>query len=435
VTPDESLAWLYGLQRFGIKLGLQNPRELLRRLGEPQAGLRCVHVAGTNGKGSVSVLLAEFLRHAGFRTGLYTSPHLHCFTERVRIDGEPLALAQLPALVEEIRAAADGLPVTFFEATTALALLAFRQAGVTAAVLETGMGGRLDATNVVVPVLTLITPVALDHQEHLGDSLAAIAAEKAGIIKPGVPVVSGLQAPAALEVIAAAAIGHAAPLWLPGRDYRYGGDQAALWFRAPGAALDGLTCALAGDHQLDNFAQALAGAAVLRQQGWTISDHALQRGGGTARWAGRLEWRGDPPAVLLDGAHNAAGAATLAAYLAKTVPRPVRLVTGLSGRRRPEEVLAPLAERLRAVYATPVPEGESVPAVVVAAWARSIGVAATAYAAPDRALAAALADRELGEVVVVAGSLYLVAALRPLLADAVGDVRQSTPPRAAGECR
>ncbi len=416
MTPDEAFAWLYGLQRFGIKLGLQNVRGLLARLGNPQSGFRCIQVAGTNGKGSVSVLLAEILGHAGLRVGLYTSPHLHHFAERVRIAGEPLAEARLAELAGEVRAAARGIPATFFEATTALALLAFRHAGVEVAVLETGMGGRLDATNVVEPVLCLITPVSLDHQEHLGSDLAAIAVEKAGIVKPGVPVVSGTQPAAAGAVIAAAANACRAPLWRADRDYGYGGDHAAMWFRAPGTELAGLVCALPGSHQLANYAQALAGAARLRRDGWIISDAALRQAGASVRWPGRLEWWGDPPSVLLDGAHNAAGAAALASYLAETVRRPVRLVVALSGQRHPEEVLAPLAgPALRALYAAPAPVDATVAPETLAAWARQRAVSARGYPSADAAFAAAAAERTGDEVVVVAGSLYLVAAVRALL--------------------
>lgn len=415
MTPDESLAYLYGLQQFGIKLGLENIRGLLRRLGNPQNSLRCLHVAGTNGKGSVSVLLAEMLRHAGYRTGLYTSPHLHCFTERVRIDGEPLGLDRLPALVEEVKAAGTGIPATFFEATTALALLAFRQAGVDVAVLETGMGGRLDATNAVDPVACLITPVALDHQEHLGATLADIAAEKAGIIKPGVPVVSGLQESAAAGVIAATATERGAELWQAGDDYQWGGDHAAMWFRGPGLSLDGLRCALAGDHQLANYAQALAGAACLRRRQFALPDGALRRAGETVRWPGRLEWWGEPPAILLDGAHNAAGAMVLARYLKKQVGRPVSLIVGLSGQRRPDEVLDPLMGAVGRIYAVPVPGVATVAPGDLVGWAQRHHMPAAEFSTPEAAMAEALANRNTMEPLVVAGSLYLVAAVRSLL--------------------
>jgi dihydrofolate synthase/folylpolyglutamate synthase len=420
VTPDESLAWLYGLQQFGIKLGLQNVRELLRRLDNPQNEFRCVHVAGTNGKGSVSAFLAEMLHQADYRVGLYTSPHLHSFTERVRLDGEPLKQELLPALAQKVRGASAGIPVTFFEATTALALVAFREAVVDVAVLETGMGGRLDATSAVDPVLSLITPVSFDHQEYLGETLPAITAEKAGIIKPGVPVIVGRQFPEAAAVIAGVAAGQQAPLWLAQRDYHWGGDHAAMWFRGPGLELFGLRCALQGAHQLDNFAQALAGTARLRLAGWQIPSVALHRAGVAVRWPGRLEWWGSPPTVLLDGAHNASGAAALARYLVEEVRRPVRLVAALSGQRHPDEVLGHLKEQLLALYASPVPEGTTtVSAQVLSDWAHSEGIPARTFVSPTEALTAALAECEEGEVVVAAGSLYLVAAVRgQLCADA-----------------
>jgi dihydrofolate synthase/folylpolyglutamate synthase len=440
VTPDESLAYLYDLQRFGIKLGLRNTRELLGRLGNPQSGLRCVQVAGTNGKGSVSVLLAEILRHAGYRVGLYTSPHLHCFTERIRIDGEVLARDRLPQLVQQVREASAGIAATFFEATTALALLAFRNAGVEVAVLETGMGGRFDATNVVEPALCLITPISFDHQEHLGATLAAIAAEKAGIVKPGVPVVSSAQPPEAAAVIAAAATSLGARLWQAGQDYQWGRESSAMWFLAGELELTGLHCALPGSHQLANYAQALAGAVLLDQRGLPIAAEAMRRGGVTARWPGRLEWWGTPPTVLLDGAHNAAGAEALASYLVEEVRRPVRLVAGLSGQRRPDEVLGPLAAarcQLKGLYAAPVYEGVAVPPESLVAWARDCRFPARAFASPKMAIAAAVAERDAEDVVVVAGSLYLVAAVRELLcADAVwslsagGEGRQMQ----AGKC-
>jgi dihydrofolate synthase/folylpolyglutamate synthase len=418
VTTDESLAYLYGLQQFGIKLGLDNIRNLLLRLGNPQEGLRCVHVAGTNGKGSVSVLLAEILRHAGYRVGLYTSPHLHCFTERIRINGKQLDRDLLPMLVEEVKAAADGIPVTFFEATTALALLAFYRAGVEVVVLETGMGGRLDATNVVEPVLCLITPVSLDHREHLGATLEVIAGEKAGIIKPGVPVASGAQAPDAMAVIGATAAGHGAPLWQADVDYQSGGDHSAMWFRAGEVELSGLRCALPGAHQLANYALALAGAVLLSRSGLPVPLTAMRRAGATARWPGRLEWWGNPPVVLIDGAHNAAGATALARYLSDEVRRPVRLVAGLSGQRCPDEVLGPLADAacgVTSLYSAPVPEGVTVPAEALARWGERCGFQARVFAAPEQAFAAASAERKNNEIVVVAGSLYLVAAIRSLL--------------------
>lgn len=411
------LDWLYALQHFGIKLGLCNIQELLNRLDNPHHGLSCAHVAGTNGKGSVSLLLSEICRCSGYRVGLYTSPHLQNFNERIRIDGRPLSEEKLSALLAEVREAATGIPVTFFEAATALALLAFRRAGVDFVVVETGMGGRLDATNVVEPKLCCITPVGFDHQEHLGETLAAIAAEKAGIIKPGVPVVTAGQTPEVDVVLAGAAALHGAELWRAGHDYQWGGDHANLWFNGPGLDLDGLTCALEGEHQLGNFAQAIAAAALLRRQGMPIPHEAIRQAGSSARWPGRLEWFGDPPRVLLDGAHNRLGATALASYLRGRDAGPVHLLAGLTGQRTPEEVLTPLLPCVTALYASAVPEMATVPPEALAAWGETQGVQVRTFAAPAPALAAALAARREGEIVVVAGSLYLVAAVRSLLFD------------------
>jgi dihydrofolate synthase/folylpolyglutamate synthase len=410
-----SLDYLYGLQRFGVKLGLTNMQELKARLPLLQEHLPCIHVAGTNGKGSVSVLLAEILRHSGLRTGLYTSPHLHCFTERIRIDGEPLARNEIALYAESIRLAAGDLPVTFFEATTAIALLAFQEHQVDIAVIETGLGGRLDATNTIDPLLCLITPISMDHSEHLGENLAAIAAEKAGIIKPGIPVVVGKQSQAALEVILSAADGQAAAVCLAGRDFSWQGGHDNLSVTVGDSRLDGLACILAGEHQLDNLAQAVAGAMQLRKLGVAIPDAAIHTAGATVVWPGRLEWFGDSRQVLLDVSHNLAGITCLANYLAEQKIFRIQLVTGLSGKRDPTEVLMPLAKSIAAVYAVPVSHETSVSTKQVAAWAEQQTLPVSEYVTAEQGLAAALKGAGPNEPVVVCGSLYLVAELRRAL--------------------
>ena len=196
-----SLDYLYSLQLFGIKLGLENICQLLERLGNPQRKLRIIHIAGTNGKGSTAAALANIFHATGIRAGLYTSPHLHSFTERVRIDTRQIEEAEVVRLTDELRPHAKELRATFFEFTTALALLHFQRSGAKWAILETGLGGRLDATNAVDPELCLITPIDHDHNTYLGDSLAEVAAEKAGIFKPGVPVICSRQSPEAADVL------------------------------------------------------------------------------------------------------------------------------------------------------------------------------------------------------------------------------------------
>ncbi len=412
-----SIDYLYGLQRFGIKLGLENMRALKARLPILQEPLPCIHVAGTNGKGSVSVLLAEMLKHSGMRVGLYTSPHLHSFTERIRIDGVPVARNEIAALAETVRRAAEEIPVTFFEATTLMALMAFKASQVDIAVIETGLGGRLDATNIVEPQLCLITPVSLDHSEHLGDSLAEIAAEKAGIIKSGVPVVVGKQDLEAAAVLLSVAAEHDATVSLADRDFSWQGNHDNLAVDVGDSHLDGLSCALAGEHQLDNFAQAVAGALQLRKQGVAITTLAIRNAGKTVVWPGRLEWLGSSRQVLLDVSHNQAGIICLANYLVEQKVTRIHLVTGLSGERDPAEVLMPLVKYAAAIYAVPVPYGQSVPTSQVVAWARTQALPTSEYVTAADGLAAALKEAKPDEPVVVCGSLYLVAELRQELLD------------------
>lgn len=408
----ESLDFLYGLQRFGIKLGLENIRALLERLGNPEEGFGIVHVAGTNGKGSVCASLAEILLRAKMRTGLYTSPHLHSFTERVRVDGRPISEEETAALVEEIRALSPGIPATFFEFTTALALRHFRRGNVQTAVLETGMGGRLDATNAVNPQVTVITPVSLDHAEHLGGTLAAIAAEKGGIIKPGVPVVIGRQEPEALDVLLRIAREKGAPVLLSGRDFQIQSRGERFSFQGVGVDLSELVPALPGCHQHDNFALALAAAALLRRQGIDLPDEALRAGVAGARWPGRLEWWNGGREILLDGAHNEAGARVLSDYLSELPVEGVHWVVGIKGDKNADAILRPILPGVKALYATTPPVEGAVPPEEIVRCAASAGVPARIYPDTDSALRAAWGARRPGEIVLVAGSLFLVGAAR-----------------------
>lgn len=409
---SSSLDYLYGLQRFGVKLGLENMQGVSTRLPLLQKTLPCIHIAGTNGKGSVSVFLAEMLKHSGLRVGLYTSPHLHCFTERIRIDGVPIDQDEVVALTKTIRQAAGDLSLTFFEATTAMALLAFKERQVDIAVIETGLGGRLDATNIIEPQLCLLTPISLDHSEHLGASLAEIAAEKAGIIKPGVPVVVGKQHPEVAEVLLSLAAERGATVHLAERDYSWRGEQENLSVNVGDSCIDGLSCALAGTHQLDNFAQAVAGAMQLREQGIAITDLAMHEAGKTIVWPGRLEWWGNSRKLLLDVSHNLAGISCLADYLVEQKVSRIHLVAGFSGERDPQEVLMPLVNLTAAVYAVPVSFGKSVPTAQIAGWAEKLKLPVSEYVSAGEGLAAAFIRAGQDEPVVVCGSLYLVAELR-----------------------
>ncbi len=414
---QQSLTYLFGLQRFGIKLGLTNIQTLLARLDHPERAMRIVHVAGTNGKGSVSASTALMLQSAGYRTGLYTSPHLHSFTERMRIDGEPVSEPEMAALVDEVRAIVGSVPVTFFEFTTAMALLYFKRRQVDFAVLEVGMGGRLDATNAVLPEVSVITPICCDHAEYLGPDLAAIAAEKAGIIKQDVPVVIAPQLPPVEAVLLARAAESHAPVSLWGRDFRIVDHPRCFDFFSPGLMLMGLFPGLAGGHQRENLAVALATAALLKARGVTLPEQALRNGVENVCWPGRLEWWRGQRYVLIDGAHNRGGAEALARYLASLSCGKVRWVVGIKSPRCPDDILGPLLPHASRLYATLPPVDLGVEPAKLVQIARQSGVPAEVYASPAEAMATALADRSEGEVVLVAGSLFLVAAVRDFLMD------------------
>jgi dihydrofolate synthase/folylpolyglutamate synthase len=278
------------------------------------------------------------------------------------------------------------------------------------------MGGRLDATNAVTPRLCVITPVSRDHLEHLGPDLAAIAAEKGGIIKPGVPVLVGRQEPAALAVLSERARQAGAPLLQLGRDFAVtAAADGSFSFRGLGVALDGLRPGLAGAHQQENMALALAAAALLRRQGLALGEAALRAGVEEVRWPGRLEWWGPERQLLLDGAHNEGGARALAAYLARLAPAGVRWVAGLKGVRNPADLLVPLQPHLTALYCAEPPVESPVPVAELQRAALALGLPAAAYASVAAALEAARAERRQGEIVLVAGSLFLVAAAREYL--------------------
>jgi dihydrofolate synthase / folylpolyglutamate synthase len=288
---QETLAWLFATQRFGIKLGLENIRRLFAALEVPAPNERIIHVAGTNGKGSVCALLDSICRAGGYRSGLFTSPHLVSFRERIQVDGELISEADVAVGLTKIRelvATWDPHP-TFFEIVTALALDHFRNREVEIVILETGMGGRLDATNATQPVVSVLTPIALDHEKWLGHSLSKIAFEKAGIIKPGVPVVSALQPDEAAAVIAERAAECRAPIDV---------------VRQP---FDRYPVALSGTHQKENAALAIS---ALHTAGIAVNDAAIERGLAGVAWPARFQ-RWDTRTVI-DGAHNPAGARILA---------------------------------------------------------------------------------------------------------------------------
>jgi dihydrofolate synthase/folylpolyglutamate synthase len=311
VIYEEALAWLYSTQQFGIKLGLENTRSLLKSLGDPQQRLRFLHVAGTNGKGSVCAMLDSVLRAAGYKVGLYTSPHLVDFRERIQIDGgksSPHAVAEGLTIVRKISEGWNHSP-TFFEIATALALRCFAEERCDLAVLETGMGGALDATNVVHPLVSIITPVALDHTRWLGNTLTEIAGEKAGIIKPGVPVVSADQAPEVAAVLA----------------HRAASAGSSLEFiQGPWKRTE---VGLRGTHQRENAALVIAALQAARLE---IADEAQGQGLRDVRWPGRFQCIDER--IVLDGCHNPHAAEhLLATWMEAYGPQQATVIFGALG--------------------------------------------------------------------------------------------------------
>jgi len=316
---ERSIAFLYGLQRHGIKPGLDRTLALLSALGDPQRAFPAIHVGGTNGKGSTAAMVAALLASQGYRVGLYTSPHLVDFSERIQINGHAIPSEWVRELTECVRTAAESHlaePPTFFEATTVVAFAYFAEMRVEHAVVEVGLGGRCDATNVIAPLVSIITTIGLDHQEYLGDTLEAIAFEKAGIIKHGTPVVVGRVGEGPLSVIRAAAAQRQASYVVLGRDFDTTGEGPGCFaYRGLRWRDEGLACPLPGRHQLDNAACALAALEMAAERGVRVSERARRDGLSAVRWPGRLELAGRRPDIWLDGAHNPHAAEALAEYL------------------------------------------------------------------------------------------------------------------------
>ena len=411
------LARLETLHPKRIDLELGRTVALLARVGDPHHRLPpTVHIAGTNGKGSVLAFTRAVLAEAGARVHAYTSPHLVRFNERIELAGAVIGDADLAALLGEVEAANEGRAITFFEISTAAALLAFSRVPADYLLLETGLGGRFDATNVVdAPAVTAITPVSLDHQGFLGDTLDGIAREKAGILKPGVPAVIGRQDPLAGAAIEARALEVGAPLRLRGRDWDIAGTQyrGAAW----DVELAGIS--LAGPHQLDNAAQAVAVVETLGDPRVTVP--VVETGLAAARWPGRLQRLTDQPAVRaapddwqlwLDGGHNPAAGAALAAMAQQwrtgEAALPLLLVFAMMGNKDAAAFLAPLAPHVAALAAVALPgEPAGLSAEAAAAAARACGIEAAAAASVEDALKG-LAERHRGPArVLICGSLYL----------------------------
>ncbi len=418
LTTD-SQRFLDSLGFFGWQLGLERIEKLCEFFGQPQLKYPTVHIAGTNGKGSTAAMLAAIGKAAGLRTGLYTSPHLVSLNERIQIDGAPVLFQEIEAALQSCRPLVESLQATYFEVITAIAFEVFAQRKIELAVIETGLGGRLDATNVVQPEVTIITSIGLEHQKYLGRTLAEIAGEKAGIIKKGVPCVSGVRQEAARARI----IEQCRKLKAPFYDLREQSQINKIEIHPTSLRftiqllnfnfdLTEADCALTGRHQVNNAALAIVTAALLREKNFPIDADVVRRGLQTAYWPARLQIVQQQPTILVDAAHNADGMRVLARHLAETFSwKRLPVVMGLLE----DKALPPIFKawknlRPHFIFATP-PTDRARPAAKLAEAARDFGFIAEAIDSPAAAFQRARADCGDDDLLCVTGSHYLIGEL------------------------
>ena len=305
LSYEDAVAYLFGLQKYGIKFGLSKTSNLLKAFGNPHLHQKYIHIAGTNGKGSVSAMLESILMNSGLKVALYSSPHLVRFTERFRINGKEIPPGQVADLVKDLKRVIDPTqPPTFFEVTTAMALIYFAREKPDISIMEVGMGGRLDATNVIRPMASVITNISLDHQSFLGPRLTDIAGEKAGIIKPGIDLVTAATQPQVIKVFSDTCKRRKAPFWRVGKEIRYRRNGAQLNYYGMGRIERDLDLGLLGKHQLRNAALALAVIELIERRGFTVSSDHIREGLNKTRWPGRMQVVSKKPLIILDGAHN-----------------------------------------------------------------------------------------------------------------------------------
>lgn len=430
-----AIAFLEHLEMHGIKLGLENIRVILATMGDPQLGMATVVVGGTNGKGSVASMVAAIGHQAGYRVGLYTSPHLIDARERIVVDGTPISGAAFARAADVVRSACErarvnassARPPTYFEAMTAMAFAHFAEARPDLVVLEVGMGGRFDATNVTTPLLAIVTNVSLDHTRYLGKTVREIAQEKAGILKPRVAALT-MARERALGVIRGRARQLQVPLFEAASECQVTvhdvAPEGCFSLRTPEHDYERLRLALAGRHQIDNAVLAVRAAEILAVRGYDrMAPEAVTAGLAAVRWPGRLDLRPGRPPLLLDGAHNPDGARALRSFLAEAGSRDGRVILmALSAGRDPREMGRLLLPLGREAVLCPVPGKEGVAPGRLFDEARRLGIPARVAADWRKGLATARRLAHAGDTVVVTGSLYLVGAV-------LGDLEAKKPAR------
>jgi dihydrofolate synthase/folylpolyglutamate synthase len=423
MNNNEAFAYLAGLQGRGMRLDLTVLRRSLERLGNPHQAYASILVGGTNGKGSICAMTASILKEAGFKVGLYTSPHLLDVRERIRLDGEMVSPEEMAEAVRAVRRHSRD-ELTYFEFLTAMAFSLFARHGIHTAVLEVGMGGRLDATNVVDPLVSVISNISLEHCAYLGKRLSEIAFEKAGIIREGGTCLTGAAQTSVLNALKEVCRGRQAALHRLGRDIRVRAHARRGQFSYHGMkkSYDHLPCPLLGHHQIRNAALAVGVTEVLEAGGIVVGEEQLRRGLSKAQWAGRMEvWPGPPP-VVLDGAHNPAGMAVLARALVENFSfRRMIVVFGVLEDKNYRAMLQKIGRLASVLVLTRPPEARSRAPEDLVMPAKALCSRVLLEHDPARAIEMAVAQAAPGDLVCVAGSLYLVGQAKAVLGPTVRD--------------
>jgi dihydrofolate synthase/folylpolyglutamate synthase len=406
---------LYARRRFGIRPGVDRVVKLLGRLGNPEKQFRTVHVVGTNGKGSTAAFLSSILLQAGHSVAQFSSPHLVRFTERFRINGKEYSAAKLADSLDVVLKAAPE-EATFFEITTALAALIFSEERVGLAVMEAGMGGRSDATAAFEGEMTVLTPIALDHTGYLGATLESIAREKAGIIEPGSVVISAEQPDAAFLAIEEQCRAGNSVLKTLGKDFSAGWNaDGTLDYRGMSITLTQLTPGMTGRYQSTNAAVALAAAEVLAAGGMNMTPSAFKKGIASASWPGRMELVPGTPPLLLDGAHNPAGAAALAEALGDYTYSRLLMVTGVCDDKDIDRIYAPLLPLVDAVYTVTPAVDRALKAEDLSHFFTKKGVASQPCGSVVAGICKARSQASGGDLILVCGSLFVVGEVKAWL--------------------
>ncbi|MFA4915447.1 MAG: folylpolyglutamate synthase/dihydrofolate synthase family protein [Syntrophales bacterium] len=413
MTPQESLEYLSGLSSTVIRLGLGPISRLLERLNNPQRKYETILIAGTNGKGSIAAMTASILRQGGFRVGLYTSPHLIDVRERIRINDNMISRETMGEIIDEVKKNLPG-DVTYFEFLTAVAFLYFYRENVDIAVLEVGMGGRLDATNMVIPAVSVISNISLEHREYLGNNLKDIAYEKAGIIKDGGLCISAAKQKSVIKVLEDICCKRKAKLYLLGRDIKIRKYcNHTFSYRGTARTYHNLSCPLIGKHQMDNAALALGTLELIAARGFSVDENAIARGMQNTLWEGRLEILQHAPMLIVDGAHNPAGVSVLCRALRESFSyKNLILIFGALNDKDYRAMLKKLVFLADKLIITRPNIDRAVPPQEVAAVVKQYKNQVEIVEKPSEALQRALAVADKEDLICATGSIYLIGEIK-----------------------